>query len=139
MTTKDAVLQDFESALTRLLAGTPTDARLADQAVEGKLRVSFLNIAIEAKHSRTLIAHDGCRYPEFRVKVQRLLEDNPRAVQTRKALVAAKTRIRELEEAVRAKDSIMAALIVELSTLRGTSGVTGSDKVTPFRKSPASG
>ena len=55
------------AALARLLAGAPRHPTLAAMR---SVKVSYLNVAIEAGHSRTLIGHDGCAYQGVRERVK---------------------------------------------------------------------
>lgn len=61
--------QDLRQALARLIAGKPTNPKLRSVAEQGKLRINYSTVAKEAHHSRTLIGHDGCSYPEVRKAV----------------------------------------------------------------------
>lgn len=56
-------------ALARLIAGKPTNPELRSLAEQGRLRINYSTVAKEAVHSRTLIGHDNCSYPEVRKAV----------------------------------------------------------------------
>lgn len=64
--TIDPIEKDFLDAIERIKAGKPKDDSLKAKAKQGKLKLSASSVAIEAGHSRTLIGHGGCRYPEVR-------------------------------------------------------------------------
>lgn len=66
----DPIEQDFLEALQRLVEGKPTHKALKASAKAGKLRVNTVNVALEARRSRTLIALDECRYPKVREAVK---------------------------------------------------------------------
>ncbi|OGT57194.1 MAG: hypothetical protein A3E01_14135 [Gammaproteobacteria bacterium RIFCSPHIGHO2_12_FULL_63_22] len=65
----DGIEQDFMLALARVAAGNPTNPALAKRAKRGTLEVNISTVAREAGHSRTLISHDKCAYPQVRVAV----------------------------------------------------------------------
>jgi hypothetical protein len=68
---QDSIEQDFLDALDRLLDGKPRNKRLKARAEKGTLRVNLANVALEAGHSRTLIALEtGCRYPHVREMIK---------------------------------------------------------------------
>ena len=114
----DHVLADFEEALARLLVGEPQSPRLKARALTKPVRISFATVAEEAGRSRTLIGHDGCPYPKFRERLRRIIEDGPSARDTREALGRSAAKLRLLHTAIAEKDSIQAALLLELINLR---------------------
>ena len=61
--------RDILEALARLVAGKPTNPELKRLAARGRLSVNVSRVAKEAGRSRTLIAHEGCRYPAVRLRV----------------------------------------------------------------------
>lgn len=66
----DPIEQAFLDALRRLVEGKPTHKILKAKAKEGRLKVNSFNVALEAGHSRTLIALEDCRYPKVREAVK---------------------------------------------------------------------
>ena len=65
----DLIEQDFLNAIDRLEVGAPLNPALAKRAKLGTLKVNVSAAAQEAGHSRTLIGHDGCKYPRVRARV----------------------------------------------------------------------
>ncbi|MGX9787094.1 hypothetical protein [Janthinobacterium agaricidamnosum] len=64
---QDPIEQDFLEAFDRLCDGEPKNKKLKARKVKGTLKVNASNVALEAGHSRTLIALEtGCRYPRIR-------------------------------------------------------------------------
>lgn len=64
---QDPIEKDFLDAIERLENGEPKNKQLRARSVKGRLKVNFTNVAMEAGHSRTLIALEtGCRYPRVR-------------------------------------------------------------------------
>lgn len=61
--------RDLSDALRRLKAGTPSNPELARKARRGILRINPTTVAKEAGHSRTLISHDNCAYPNLRAEI----------------------------------------------------------------------
>ncbi len=47
------------------------------------VKVNYVNVAIEARRSRTLIGHDGCAYQEVRNKIKAILK--PEVAKTRES------------------------------------------------------
>jgi len=62
--------QAFFDAIERLKQNRPNHPELQKRARLGTLFVNFSTVALEAGHSRTLIAHDGCPYPRVRAAIQ---------------------------------------------------------------------
>lgn len=56
-------------AWTRVKEGRPNNPRLVELRKKGRLKVTISSVAEEAGVSRTLIAFDGCRYPDVRQKI----------------------------------------------------------------------
>jgi hypothetical protein len=73
--TIESVEKDFHEALDRLIAGKPRTPRLKRHASEGRLNINPTTVALEAGHSRTLIAVANCRLPSVR---NRIIETNDR-------------------------------------------------------------
>lgn len=64
---QDPIEQHFLAAIDRLLDGEPKNKQLKARKAKGMLKVNVANVALEAGHSRTLIALEaGCRYPRVR-------------------------------------------------------------------------
>ncbi|MGK5010294.1 hypothetical protein [Janthinobacterium sp. MDB2-8] len=64
---QDPIEQDFLNAIDRLRDGEPKNKQLKARKAKGTLKVNVANVALEAGHSRTLIALEaGCRYPRVR-------------------------------------------------------------------------
>ncbi|SDG90703.1 hypothetical protein [Janthinobacterium sp. YR213] len=64
---QDPIEQDFLAAIDRLQDGEPKNKQLKVRKAKGTLKVNVANVALEAGHSRTLIALEtGCRYPRVR-------------------------------------------------------------------------
>jgi hypothetical protein len=64
---QDPIEQDFLDAVDRLRDGEPKNKQLKARKAKGTLKVNVANVALEAGHSRTLIAlESGCRYPRVR-------------------------------------------------------------------------
>lgn len=64
---QDPIEQDFLDAIDRLRDGLPKNKQLKGRRAKGTLKVNVANVALEAGHSRTLIALEtGCRYPRVR-------------------------------------------------------------------------
>ncbi|WP_141758752.1 hypothetical protein [Duganella sp. HH105] len=64
---QDSIEQDFLDAIDRLRDGEPRNKKLKACKAKGMLKVNVTNVALEAGHSRTLIALETeCRYPRVR-------------------------------------------------------------------------
>lgn len=72
----DDMAADFIAAHERLIAGKPRVKELKARAAAGNLKVNISTVALEAGHSRTLIALEDCRFPVIRA---RILGHNPEA------------------------------------------------------------
>lgn len=75
------IRENLAFALQRLISGTPTNEKLAEQAKQGLLKINPSTVALEARCSRTLISHAGCPYPEIREAILRI--ENPISAPTR--------------------------------------------------------
>ena len=60
------VEQDFMNAISAILSQKPTKPELQRRK---NLKLNFTTVAIEAGHSRTLIAFEGCAYPRVWAKI----------------------------------------------------------------------
>ena len=64
---QDPIEQDFLAAIERLRDGEPKNKKLKARKANGTLKINVASVALEAGHSRTLIALEtGCRYPRVR-------------------------------------------------------------------------
>lgn len=72
---EDEIEQHFMDAFVRLQAGKPKDKSLQTAAKRGTLRITVTSVAKEAGHSRTLIGHKRCKYPNVRDRVMALRSD----------------------------------------------------------------
>lgn len=71
---EDPIERDFLDAIERLLGGEPKNKKLKARKANGTLKVNVANVALEAGHSRTLIALEtGCRYPRVRELVKQTM------------------------------------------------------------------
>lgn len=57
---------DFVEAIERLRVGKPRNKALKEKLAEGKLKLTFSNVALEAKRSRALISQIDSPYPRVR-------------------------------------------------------------------------
>lgn len=74
---QDTIEQDFLDAIDRLRDGEPKNKQLRARKDKGTLKVNVANVALEAGHSRTLIALEaGCRYPRVRELVMQAKNGN---------------------------------------------------------------
>lgn len=71
------------AALRRLIDGKPRNPDLKQLSRRGGLRVNFTTVAIEAGHSRTLIATKDCRYPQVREAVLEVMQPKKESKSTR--------------------------------------------------------
>lgn len=76
-TEKSETKQAFLLALARLQRGNPEHPRLRESSSNGKLRITIATVAEEAGHSRTLIGHENCRYPETRITILDAIKNPP--------------------------------------------------------------
>jgi hypothetical protein len=113
----DQIEADFFSALERLDRRHPTNNENKAALKAGKLKVSFVSVAREAGHSRTLIGYEGakCKYP----RVRDLILDRiaVRRGQKRVSVVSAITQVRqskrELETMLAQCQQKMMAAVIE--------------------------
>lgn len=66
----------LKQALARLEVGRPSHHDNIAAASRGRLRITFTSVAREAGVSRTLIAHEGCRYPGVRARIIEITQKN---------------------------------------------------------------
>lgn len=69
----DEVERDFLSAIDRLIKHKPRNMGLKRKIVRGTFKFSFSAVAMEAGHSRTLIALENCAYPVVRRRIIELM------------------------------------------------------------------
>lgn len=127
--------RDLLDALERLKAGHPTELRLVERAIRGKLRINPLTVSIEAGRSRTLIGMPDCMSPDVRELV---LAERNRSVDYRvrvSDVLAAKAQVRELLEKIRTKDSALAAAFLRIDYLESRLREYGVEesKIRPIR------
>jgi len=101
-----AVEGAFHKAIDRLLAGKPTVLKLRRLAAEGRLNINPSTVALEAGHSRTLIALETCRLPSVRNRI--LSETRGDEIATPRTAAEVITRLRE--QIVQLKRELAAAL-----------------------------
>lgn len=86
---QDPIEQDFLDAIDRLLEGEPKSKQLKARMAKGTLRVNVVNVALEAGHSRTLIALEaGCRYPRVRELIKQAKTGRSRLPTTLNEVIA---------------------------------------------------
>lgn len=73
----DSIEQAFLEAIERLITGKPNNPRLQTAAAARKLKFNISNVAVEAGHSRSLIAYKGCKYPRVLDRIRTLLSNQP--------------------------------------------------------------
>jgi hypothetical protein len=113
----DDIEQSFLDALARLKAGKPKNKEIADLFKRGALRIGITTVAKEAGHSRTLIGHKACKYPNVRDCIMALKSDpeNPTRLQdvvSRRREEAAK--LRRLLALAQTQNATLLARIVKL-------------------------
>lgn len=85
----DAIEQDFLDAIDRLREGEPRNKQLKARKAKGTLKVNVANVALEAGHSRTLIALEtGCRYPRVRELIKQAQTGHSRLPTTLNEVIA---------------------------------------------------
>ncbi|MCB4824268.1 hypothetical protein [Roseicella aerolata] len=111
----EGVERDFLEALERLKAKRPTNPELARLAKLGRLRITISTVAREAGRSRTLIGHDGCRYPRARAAVVAAMEPVVEPRTTEDALLRLREEVANLQRALKLRDSVNAALVLRMA------------------------
>lgn len=117
-TATDAIEQNFIDALKRLMTNKPKNKELLALSRSGTLNVTVTTVAKEAGHSRTLIGHKTCKYPNVRDFIVSLRNDpeNPTRMQDvvrRKQQDAARLR-RELQ----VSQTVAATLLARVQRLQ---------------------
>jgi C4-dicarboxylate-specific signal transduction histidine kinase len=113
----DAIERDFMDALDRLEANTPTNAELIKLAKLGTLKINVLAVAKEAGHSRTLIGHNGCKYPRVRARIIGLKTPVEPALTAEAVINRLRQENAELRQKITQRDSENAALVLRLRQL----------------------
>lgn len=86
---QDRIEQDFLDAIERLNNGKPKNRQLKARMAKKALRVNVANVALEAGHSRTLIALEtGCRYPRVRELIKQAKVGNSKLPTTLNEVIA---------------------------------------------------
>lgn len=95
----DRIRRDFLAAIERLVANCPRDPELIRARKEGKLRINFASVALEAKHSRTHISLNKCRLPDVRKRVLDLMAGRESAGSAIRSILRLRSELRDkLEE-----------------------------------------
>lgn len=94
-------------ALWFLKRGKPTNPELAEAAKQGRLRVNFLTVSLEAACSRTLINTVDCAYPDVRQAILDIKGTNPLILENRKL----KDEVAALTKQLQARDSLHAEIL----------------------------
>lgn len=117
------VRRNFEAALQRLLDGRPQNKKLRELSAAKKLRVTVAAVALEAGHSRTLIASDNCRFPDIRARILEAGEDERQPVTTvtrlANSLRARNAELRAEVQALRSAQALMLARMIEAERTAG--------------------
>jgi hypothetical protein len=113
----DPIERDFLDALDRLEAGAPLNSALAKRAKLGTLKINMSSVAQEAGHSRTLIGHDGCKYPQVRGKVTGFKTPLTEGATAEDVIRRLREENAELRKKLVLRDTESAALIVRLRQL----------------------
>lgn len=129
----EEVRADAFAAIDRLLAGTPQHPKVQDAALKGKLQINPSTVALECGRSRTYFGFSGCALPDVRQRILELKTTTGRAAALGKLAVALHARVRELEAALKVRDSAVVALQVALIQARGQQGSRGSSNVVDYR------
>lgn len=136
MTVIDPIRADFLSALARLRKGTPTHSDLIEKASQGKLSISPASVAKEAKHSRTLIGHENCKYPDVRREILASKDQSPLQIKRSKAVQSMASEVRLLKEVIQIKDTALAVAMSKIEALETRLKVHEpiDPKVSPIKK-----
>lgn len=111
--TEKMLLDAFE----RLKAGKPRNMALKEKALKGRQLVNFVNVAIEAGVSRSLIAHDGCLYPHVRSSILAYVTSSPKPAVSPALVAELRAEIRDLHRQIELRDTFNAELLLELERL----------------------
>jgi hypothetical protein len=119
----------FLDAMERLKEGKPLCPELQKKAKAGKLRVDVTAVALEAGGpdgkgawrglSRTLIGHDGCRYPKAREEIRKGKEGEPGEYDLKNVNSKLRERNRTLEKMNKQILSTCAAMRLRMEKLEG--------------------
>ncbi|AJY44045.1 hypothetical protein I6G56_14820 [Burkholderia humptydooensis] len=131
---EDPVAADFISALQRLIDGTPTHPKLIAKAADGKLRVNLLSVSIEAGHSRTLIGHKDCAYPDVRNAILRTLENFGPKETLKAEILRLRNQVSELQDKLEERDSYNVRLLLRLRAYEQGNDASGK-RMKPASKS----
>lgn len=113
----DLIERDFLNAIDRLEVGAPLNPTLAKRAKLGTLKVNVSSAAQEAGHSRTLIGHDGCKYPRIRARVISLKVPATEALTAENVIRHLREENAELRKKLALRDTENAVLILRLRQL----------------------
>ncbi len=113
----DAIERDFMDALHRLEANTPSNPALAKLAKLEILKINVSTVAKEAGHSRTLIGHDGCKYPRIRARIIGLKQPVEPALTAEAVITRLRQENAELRQKIAQRDSENAVLVLRLRQL----------------------
>lgn len=94
-------------ALWSLKLGKPSNPELAKAAEQGRLRVNFLTVSLEAACSRTLINTVDCAYPDVRQAILDIKGTNPLILENRRL----KDEVAALTKQIQARDSLHAEIL----------------------------
>lgn len=132
--TLEAVGADIDAAIDRLLKGTPTNPKLIEIALAGKLQINASTVALESGRSRTYFGYKDCPLPDRRRRILELRTSSARVVAYKELVRRLLAQIAELECTIRVKDTALAAMIVA-SAQNGMSGKELSDEMLDYRRS----
>jgi hypothetical protein len=117
----DRIEGDFLEAIDRLVVGEPLNPSLAKRAKQGTLKVNMSAVAQEAGHSRTLIGHDGCKYPRVRARVIGLKAPLTEGLNAEGVILRLREENAELRKKLALRDTENAVLIRRLRQLETAS------------------
>ena len=118
----NATEQRFLDALHRLKEGKPTEPRLKKAASLRRLKIGFSSVAHEAGLSRTLIGHEGCKYPRARAAVIAAMTPVAQPRTAAEVISSKREEAAFLLEALQVRDSVNAALVLRLSQVEKEAG-----------------
>lgn len=117
----DLIEGDFLEAIDRLVVGAPLNPSLAKRAKLRTIKVNISSVAQEAGHSRTLIGHDGCKYPRVRARVIGLKAPATEALNAEGVIRRLREENAELRKKLALRDTENAVLIRRLRQLETAS------------------